>query len=178
MYIPIFVALLAAALPAEELQIIPQPRVMTPAAGRLALHSPVRIALLSNSPDDRFAANLVVEELRRIHHLEASVVSNGTAAITIGGPGNPRIDAEIARRKLDATALDHDESYLLSAAPAGVLLAARTAEGIFYGVQTLRQLVAPGGSIPAVAIADWPALRYRALSVDISRGPVPTDEQF
>ncbi|MGB9612545.1 MAG: family 20 glycosylhydrolase, partial [Bryobacteraceae bacterium] len=52
------------------------------------------------------------------------------------------------------------------------------AAGVFYGVQTLRQWIAPGGRTSAVSIADWPALRYRGFSVDVSRGPIPTDAQL
>ncbi|MEK7331180.1 MAG: family 20 glycosylhydrolase, partial [Candidatus Eisenbacteria bacterium] len=51
--------------------------------------------------------------------------------------------------------------------------AARTGAGVFYAVQTLRQMVRVGG-IPAVVIVDRPALRWRGLQDDISRGPVPT----
>jgi len=96
--------------------------------------------------------------------------------ILIGRPGDQRIDAEIAGRKLDVSVLAREESYLLSVTPAGILLAAQSAEGIFYGVQTLRQLLAP--AMAAVTIADWPALRYRVVSLDISRGPLPTEEQM
>lgn len=44
-------------------------------------------------------------------------------------------------------------------------------------MQTLKQLVRGEGAsalVPAVRIADWPTMRWRGVSDDISRGPVPT----
>jgi hypothetical protein len=47
--------------------------------------------------------------------------------------------------------------------------------GLFYAVQTLRQLVRLAGrSLPALVIRDWPALPYRGLMLDVSRRKVPT----
>jgi N-acetyl-beta-hexosaminidase len=167
---------LAGALPAQDLKLVPAPRSVARGQGALVLGSPVRIALASSSAEDRFAAGLLVEDWKSIHGLDASVGSAGT--VLIGRPGNPRVDRELVRRKLDVSALGHEENYLLDVDSAGVLLAAKTAAGLFYGVQTLRQLTGPGARIPAVRISDWPALRYRMLSVDLNRGPLLTEEQL
>ncbi|MGA9506012.1 MAG: family 20 glycosylhydrolase, partial [Terriglobales bacterium] len=62
----------------------------------------------------------------------------------------------------------------------GVLVAGRSAQGLFYGVQTLRQLLRPEGPgektlvIPALVIRDWPSMEWRGVSDDISRGPILT----
>jgi hypothetical protein len=167
---------LAGALPAQEIKLVPAPRSVERGAGVLVLKSPVRIALASASEEDRFAAGLLVDELKSVHRLDAAIGAEGK--ILIGRPGSARIDSEIARRKLDISGLNHEESYVLSADSSGVLLASKTAEGLFYGVQTLRQLAGPGARVPAVRITDWPALRYRALSIDINRGPILTEEQM
>jgi hexosaminidase len=163
---------------AQELKLIPYPRSVTRSAGELVLRGPVRIAVAGNSQEDRFAADLLVEELKTVHHLEAAVSPGAKAAILIGRAGDPRIDAEIARRKLDRAALAQEEGYVLEVDASGAFLASKTPAGVFYGVQTLRQLTASGGRVPAVRIADWPALRYRGFSIDLSRGPVLTDEQL
>src|SRR5439155_17932479 len=60
--------------------------------------------------------------------------------------------------------------------PDHVLVAGKDSPGLFYGVQTLRQLIRPaagGAEIAGLRVRDWPALIYRGTQVDMSRGPVP-----
>jgi hypothetical protein len=54
-------------------------------------------------------------------------------------------------------------------------------EGLFDAYATLAQLAEPDGagwSVPCVSIDDRPALRWRILSDDVSRGPLPTMRYF
>ena len=169
---------LAGVLSAQELKLVPYPQSVTRGQGALAMAAPVRIALLTGAAEDRFAAGLLMDELKQVHRLDATVAAGSQGTIRIGRAGTPEIDAEITRRKLDRAALDRPEGYVLGVDATGALVAAKTAEGIFYGVQTLRQLIAAGGSVPAVNIADWPALRWRAFSLDINRGPILTEDQM
>jgi len=56
------------------------------------------------------------------------------------------------------------EGYLLEVTPRRAILAAGDARGIFYGAQTLAQLVEREGSrsrIPAVTVRDWPRHPFR-----------------
>ncbi len=67
------------------------------------------------------------------------------------------------------------EGYILEAQKAGVAIVGRDAAGLFYGVQTLRQLLqAPSSSrrpaIPAVLIIDWPEYPLRGWQYDLARG--------
>ena len=66
------------------------------------------------------------------------------------------------------------ESYRLSVTPRGVTLEARSGAGVFYGLQTLRQLAAspgngPGKGLGAVTIEDRPRFRWRGLHLDVVR---------
>lgn len=66
------------------------------------------------------------------------------------------------------------QAYALNIVPGRITLYADTPVGLFYAVQTLRQLVRTNGPIlPALEIRDWPALPYRGLMLDISRRKVP-----
>ena len=67
------------------------------------------------------------------------------------------------------------EGYRLRITPDGVELVGRSPAGVFYGLQTLRQIAALGGRCwPCLEIDDQPAFPVRGLSYDVSRGKVPT----
>lgn len=65
------------------------------------------------------------------------------------------------------------EAYALSASDRGVSITAASPAGIFYGAQTLAQLlsIVEGGvrSIPALHIHDAPRFRYRGAMLDVAR---------
>ena len=68
------------------------------------------------------------------------------------------------------------EGYRLIVKPEKIILTATTRAGLFYAVQTFKQLLrahANKGFIPALTITDWPTLSFRGVMDDISRGPVP-----
>jgi hexosaminidase len=60
------------------------------------------------------------------------------------------------------------EAYVLEVDPKKIEIRASDEAGLFYGVQTLRQL-AKGGKVPACAIEDGPRFRWRGLLLDDSR---------
>jgi len=69
-----------------------------------------------------------------------------------------------------------EQGYHLVITPQNILLLAQTNTGLFYGVQTLRQLLriyGPSGQLPCLRITDFPAFGFRGVMDDISRGPVP-----
>jgi hexosaminidase len=68
-----------------------------------------------------------------------------------------------------------DQAYALTVQPGRFVLYADAAAGLFYAVQTLRQLIRLVGNVlPSLEIRDWPTLAYRGLMLDISRRKVPT----
>lgn len=87
--------------------------------------------------------------------------------------------------ELDATAAGlADEGYTLRSTPKGVFLKARKPAGLFYGVQTLRQLLpvevlrgAPvagvSWTVPGVDITDAPRFGWRGSHLDVGRHFMP-----
>ena len=71
-----------------------------------------------------------------------------------------------------------DEGYTLSVTGHGVTIQAHKTAGLFYGLQTFRQLLqlAAGANrqqqqytLPAMEITDYPRLKWRGLMLDVSR---------
>lgn len=76
------------------------------------------------------------------------------------------------------------EGYRLSVSPKGIDLSANSRAGIFYGLQTLLQLLPPqiesheavkgiAWVIPCVNIEDYPRFHWRGLMLDVSRHFLP-----
>lgn len=81
-------------------------------------------------------------------------------------------DAGSARITLGLEPGGAAESYRLDAADRAVSIVGADAAGLFYGIQTLAQLVAHDGAgwtIPAVRIADAPRFAYRGVMLDVAR---------
>jgi hexosaminidase len=73
------------------------------------------------------------------------------------------------------------QAYRLTVDARGAVIESSDAAGAFYAAMTLAQLPARGAggwSVPCVRIVDRPALRWRILSDDVSRGPLPTMRYF
>jgi len=83
------------------------------------------------------------------------------------------------RLELAADPQANPESYTLQVDDKGITLKAPTHTGLFYGLQTLRQLAPPDAaqhSIAAVRIEDAPRFGYRGLMLDVARHMAPIED--
>lgn len=72
---------------------------------------------------------------------------------------------------------DKEEAYTLEVLPQNVSIGAYGHQGLFYALQTLRQLqLAYPQSIPCCRIDDSPSLRWRAFMLDVARSFCPVGE--
>ncbi len=81
-------------------------------------------------------------------------------------------EAEACVLRLEPDALPAEcaeEGYKLSVNEQGITLTAAKEAGLFYGLQTLRQLCAGKGSVPYCDIEDWPAFGMRGFLHDCGR---------
>ena len=83
----------------------------------------------------------------------------------------------LARNKLAFDPVMESEGYVLILGPHDAAIVGASGAGIFYGVQTFKQLLPLPGTpreLPTGTVRDWPAMRYRGIDDDLSRGPFPT----
>jgi hexosaminidase len=69
------------------------------------------------------------------------------------------------------------EGYVILPDHDGIAITAQTSAGVFYALQTVKQLIVGDGAgavLHIAAIRDWPAMQYRGLHDDLSRGPIGT----
>ena len=164
---------------APDIAVVPAPREISTVAGVYKFEAPARIACATS---DRPAANAVASEIQRDGG-KAQVLTQAAApaAIRIGKPDDPVVHRALIAAKALNRVPTQPESYLLLADAHGVTLAARDGAGLYWGAQTLRQLlrVDRGAvTVPRVTIRDWPAMAFRGLSVDLGQGAIPTEEEL
>ncbi len=86
-----------------------------------------------------------------------------TRSILLGRFDQPSVRSLLDARHLAATGIG-EQGYVLDVEPNQVLVAGKDSAGLFYGVQTLRQLVVRNGQdteIVGVRVRDWPTLPHR-----------------
>jgi hexosaminidase len=162
-------------------QVIPAPKQLSPIEGKFALGPEARIVLADGkSAEDHFAAQDFIDDAKQVAGVNLKLGGNSARhEILIGQIDLPKIQQALKR---SGVALDQrmtNEGYLIAVSPNETVVAGKTSTGTFYGIQTLKQLVrgeGAGAFIPGVRIVDWPTMRWRGVSDDISRGPVPTVE--
>jgi hexosaminidase len=116
---------------------------------------PARLEVRDGEPF-RISAD-VAAALRQAAALPLPAVQDGGIRLELAGPAAP-------------------EAYALRVDSDGVRLRAGTAEGLFRGVQTLRQLLTPEGAVPAVEIEDRPRFGWRGAMLDPARHFLTVDE--
>ncbi|MBS1823059.1 MAG: family 20 glycosylhydrolase, partial [Acidobacteria bacterium] len=184
-WIVLALASVTVSLPAQTgLKLIPVPREVR-AAETQGLDQGVQINCAAPCPvQDAFA----IDDLKN-YLAERGVAVNSSSPvnllITRYGSGNSRAilaDAMGAKGTQGPAEFPADmkpEGYAIVPDGKGLAITASSDAGIFYALQTVKQLVlgnGPTAVIRTATIRDWPAMRYRGLSDDLSRGPVPTFE--
>ena len=62
-----------------------------------------------------------------------------------------------------------NQAYLLTISQTGIVILGRSPQGIFYGLQTLSQLINEESSLPFIEITDLPDLAVRMIMIDPAR---------
>lgn len=165
-------------LAVEHSQLLPSPQTIHYGQGTLPLRALVVRLPSGASSEDRFAAQQLAGRLS---------LRIGNSIPVVEGPGPAESIFLNRSAELDPLPLPDEssgpncrESYAIRVTAEGAEVHARSSAGLFYSVQTLCQLVEGVGEqavLPQVDIKDWPSLAYRGTMVDISHGPLPTEDE-
>lgn len=145
----------------EKYNVIPKPVEMTTENGRFVVSSKTKIVAGEQLQKE---AEFLASYIKSISGIELSITSEKVE--------KNAIHFEI----LDA--VKKDEEYRLSVDYQNVKLVAKNGKGIFYGIQTLKQLLPLKAenselAIPAVKITDYPRFVYRGMHLDVARHMFP-----
>ena len=160
--------------------LVPIPREYR-AAAALPLASGIRIDCQQPcDPEDAFA----VADLKSTLSTRGIAITEALSAPHIFTTrSNTQMGSQIYKESIPAgspatiPAAMHAEGYSIVPDKDGIALTADTSAGIFYALQTARQLITGDGAsamLHMAAIRDWPAMPIRGLHDDLSRGPVDT----
>ncbi len=151
-----------------SLKLIPIPREVHAGAEQPLAHG-VRIVCTSPcAAEDQFAAD----------DLSSALLARNIPVTEADG-----FPIELARLSAHPDAKFTDEmkveGYMIHGTSTSLAVTGDTAAGVFYGAQTVKQLVVGDGAsavLHKAEIRDWPAMKYRGLDDDLSRGPITTLE--
>lgn len=167
------VACFAAGADAEELSVIPRPVSVERSEGAFRLTPATRIVARGSAWAE--ASKLI------------DALTPATGFVLRGATARQGDESAIELR-LDENLLDlGDEGYTLEVTRDGITIVARRPAGLFYGIQTLRQLLPAAilsnkkvddvtWDVPCVKISDTPRFRWRGLLLDPARHFIPIQD--
>jgi hexosaminidase len=152
----------------DAYRIIPQPTVVQPRPGAVPLDAITQI-VLSDAVDLELQS--LAQYARGVLQADGGLAPHISPSAEVSAP----VGALALLLTPDATGTNPEE-YVLVVEPMSVTISAPTHAGLFYGLQTLRQLLPVAGSndegtrvIPAVEIRDKPRFGYRGMHLDVAR---------
>ena len=149
-----FVATLAVCGAENPPALVPVPQHLTFESGRTVdLSAATRICVPGQEKELIDVATLFSRDLARESDLSLKVDRKA------GGDIRLMLDTSLG-----------EEAYRLSVRPEGVVVEGGSPAGVFYGLQSLRQLVAQyGTTLPEVQVEDAPSFGYRGAMLDCCR---------
>lgn len=152
-----------------EIQIVPTPKLIKSLEGDFRLKDDLHITVLTPKDSTDYIIELIQQTLKGFQKINSVIKNNGDIQISyIGNEEQNHIIQNFG-----------DEGYLLRISKKKIELKAHTAKGIYYAAMSLIQMLEKAnGSLPCIEIIDWPDMKIRGVSDDISRGQVSNLENF
>src|ERR1039458_3207450 len=161
----------AAAPSCDGLRLVPAPRECT-AVQAISIGGIGFLVTAEKNAEDQFAVEDLIEE-----RLGKRTVRQDAPFIRLERADGAPAQALLASNHLSFDPAMHDEGYIIVPdGQGGLAVIAETSAGLFYGAQTVKQLIRGSGNgamLLVPTLRDWPAMAHRGLSDDWSRGPLP-----
>lgn len=139
------------------LHVIPYPRQVKLGGSDFTFKNEITIVLDNkHSVSDRFTAEELIRDLKNEWNITAKI-----------GVGKVSPSIILTRRPVIKSL--NEQGYQLTAKEGELKVTANGEDGLFYGTQTLLQLILQdheGFKIPGVVITDWPDIKCRAIHYD------------
>lgn len=165
-YLASFLLLCTSWVSAQELSIIPAPVQLQRGTGYYLLNNSTQVIVPANQPEVRKVASYLVTRIQPATGFTLNVMDGGQAGIQLVVNSKP--DSRLGK-----------EGYTLESSADNVFIKANTAAGLFYGIQTLLQLLPvqiesktlqqATWQLPVVSIVDYPRFAWRGIMLDVSR---------
>ena len=149
----------AVSIPVAAQNIIPQPENISLLKGQFKLNKGTKIVTNLTGSDFKVLNQYTSEVLKHPLAYAKNPSQQGVFRLICKGT------AQQAAQAMDSVRL---QGYELEVTPKGITIQALTPTGLFYGLQTLRQLE-KDGQIACVKVKDAPRFAYRGLMIDCSR---------
>ncbi len=153
--------------------LIPQPKQMALSQGFFTLDA--HTSIQANGLDDFYSEQINTCVKNEWHFsLDKTITSSNTIAFFVL-PNAKALSAYVCNKTWRIT--DNKESYLLDISRKAIRIYALDTAGVFYGIQTLKQLILSASKpyqLPCLQVYDYPDFAIRAWQDDVSRGPIPT----
>lgn len=149
----------AVSMPVAAQNIIPQPENISLLKGQFKLNKGTKIVTNLTGRDFKVLNQYTSEVLKHPLAYAKNPSKQGVFCLICKGT------AQQAAQAMDSVRL---QGYELEVTPKGITIQALTPTGLFYGLQTVRQLE-KDGQIACVKVKDTPRFAYRGLMIDCSR---------
>ncbi|MDP4190054.1 MAG: family 20 glycosylhydrolase [Bacteroidota bacterium] len=179
-----------------DVPILPSPQVISHLDGSFNLAKKLKIITKQpkvSKSDLSFTAGLIKTTLKDFNKLDAEIIKEiqeekgtsekGSSRKEISVKGAIVLSLQEAPKSEQPKALQtetNEEGYKLIISKSGVIISSISPKGLLYGAMSLIQLLekAESNKLAAMEISDWPEMKFRGISDDISRGQVPNIENF
>ena len=163
------------AVDAAKPALIPMPREVQTSA-ILPIQQGLNVSTTGNDPEDEFIVDDLVSTLKE-RGIAAQLSKKGDIRVVLLRATTKMAADILSHNHIELIPAMHDEGYAVITGGNTMYDIASTSAGLFYGAQTIKQLITGRESnahLQGAIIRDWPAMKYRGVSDDLSRGPVST----